>query len=114
VAGEAPGQGLDLAHDCGLPPADPGTPINLIANINPDADPAELVKLCVKLKEVFADIKLKKLDPAATKALMAQELVPALLAVSKCPDFVTDRGHTFGSTLPDSDKRALIEFLKTI
>jgi|CZKI01.1.fsa_nt_gi hypothetical protein len=91
-----------------------GTPINLIANINPDADPAELVKLCVKLKEVFADIKLKKLDPAATKALMAQELVPALLAVSKCPDFVTDRGHTFGSTLPDSDKRALIEFLKTI
>jgi hypothetical protein len=91
-----------------------GTPINLIANINPDADPAELVRLCAKLKEVFAEIKLKNLDPDATKALMAQELVPALLAVSKCPDFVTDRGHTFGSTLSDPDKLALIEFLKTI
>ena len=91
-----------------------GTPINLVANINPDADPAVLVKLCVKLMEVFAEIKQKKLDPAATKALMAQELVPDLLAVSKCPDFVTDRGHTFGSKLADSDKRALIEYLKTL
>jgi hypothetical protein len=91
-----------------------GTPINLIANINPDADPQDLLKLCLKLKTVFAEIKLKKLDPAATKALMATELVPALLAVSKCPDFVNDRGHTFGSHLSDSDKRALIEFLKTI
>jgi len=34
--------------------------------------------------------------------------------VSKCPDFVTDRGHTYGSTLPDADKRALIEYLKTL
>ena len=91
-----------------------GTPINLIANINPDADPKVLVKLCLKLMEVFAEIKQQKLDPAATKALMARELVPDLLAVNKCPDFVTDRGHTFGSKLPDSDKRALIEFLKTI
>ena len=91
-----------------------GTPINLIANVNPDAEPAKLVKLSAKLAEVFAEIKLKNLDPAATKALMAKELVPMLLEVSKCPDFVTDRGHTFGSTLPDSDKRALIEFLKTI
>jgi len=45
---------------------------------------------------------------------MAQELAPMLLEVSTCPDFVTDRGHTFGSTLSDSDKLALIEFLKTI
>ena len=29
------------------------------------------------------------------------------------PDFVLDRGHMFGATLPDADKRALIEFLKT-
>jgi hypothetical protein len=45
---------------------------------------------------------------------MTQALVPDLLAVSKCPDFVTDRGHTFGSKLADSDKRALIEYLKTL
>jgi len=29
------------------------------------------------------------------------------------PDFVQDRGHTFGSELPDSEKRALIEYMKT-
>jgi hypothetical protein len=91
-----------------------GTPVNLIANINPEAKPEDLVKLCLKMKEVFAEIKLKHLDPAASKALMVQDLVPGLLAVSKCPDFVTDRGHTFGSTLSDPDKLALIEVLKTL
>jgi hypothetical protein len=37
-----------------------------------------------------------------------------LFAVSKCPDLVADRGHTFGGDLPDDDKRALIEYLKTL
>jgi hypothetical protein len=50
-----------------------------------------------------------------------------MLAVSKCPDFVVNRGHYFGTgfvdpgstdpigepALSDDDKRALIEFLKT-
>jgi hypothetical protein len=40
--------------------------------------------------------------------------VPDLLKVSKCPDFILNRGHTFGSELADEDKRALIEFLKTM
>jgi hypothetical protein len=40
-------------------------------------------------------------------------LVDRLLNLSKCPDFVVNRGHIFGSTLSDVDKRALIEFLKT-
>ena len=29
------------------------------------------------------------------------------------PDFIEDRGHTFGDKLPDADKHALIEFMKT-
>jgi hypothetical protein len=43
-----------------------------------------------------------------------------LLKLSKCPDFVVNRGHYFGTDmfkeepgLSDADKRALIEFLKT-
>jgi hypothetical protein len=40
-------------------------------------------------------------------------LVPQLLALSKCPDLVVNRGHKFGTTLPDDDKRALIALLKT-
>jgi hypothetical protein len=47
-------------------------------------------------------------------------LVPDLLKVSKCPDFVVNKGHYFGTALSkegpalrDEDKRALIEFLKS-
>ena len=35
------------------------------------------------------------------------------LLADQAPDFVQDRGHTFGSNLPDADKRALIEYMKT-
>ena len=35
------------------------------------------------------------------------------LTVDNAPDFVQDRGHTFGSSLPDEDKKALIEYMKT-
>ncbi len=35
------------------------------------------------------------------------------LPIDNAPDFVQDRGHTFGSELPDDDKKALIEYLKT-
>ena len=48
-------------------------------------------------------------------------LVEPLLGVSKCPDFVVNRGHYFGTDyfseepgLSDRDKRALIAFLKTL
>ncbi len=95
-------------------PIPAGTPINLLANIDPEASPAKLVELCLRMKEVFLRIKLGHLDAAATDALIASDLGPALLAVNKCPDFVEDRGHTFGSDLSDADKRALIGFLKTL
>ena len=47
-------------------------------------------------------------------------LARQLDALSTCPDYVVNRGHYFGTDrfseepgLPDADKRALIEFLKT-
>jgi hypothetical protein len=89
-------------------------PINLLANVDPEADPLNLIKLCLKLKESFAKIKLEHLDSAAAKELLRAEVAPALWKVSKCPDFVEDRGHYFGTDLADADKRALIEFLKTL
>ncbi len=97
-----------------LGPIPEGTPINLITNIDSDTEPVALVKLCLKIKAVFLKIKLEHLDPEATKALLKEEVAPALFAVSKCPDFIEDRGHLFGSELPDDDKRALIEYLKTL
>jgi cytochrome c5 len=36
-----------------------------------------------------------------------------LLKRNMAPDFVEDRGHTFGSQLSDEEKRALIEYVKT-
>ena len=47
-------------------------------------------------------------------------LVEPMLELSKCPDFVVNRGHYFGTEqfaeepgLADAQKRDLIEFLKT-
>jgi hypothetical protein len=46
--------------------------------------------------------------------------VDDMLAVSKCKDFVVNKGHYFGTSyfaeepgLSDDDKRALIAYLKT-
>jgi hypothetical protein len=91
-----------------------GTPINLLANIDPDTDPKELLELCLKLKKAFAEIKLKNLDGVAAGALLKTEVAPALFKVSKCPDLIEDRGHYFGTGLPDADKLSLIEYLKTL
>ena len=49
-----------------------------------------------------------------------RELTDDLLAISKCKDFVVNKGHYFGTNyfyeetgLSDGDKNALIAFLKT-
>ncbi len=49
------------------------------------------------------------------------DLVEPLIKLSKCPDYIVNRGHYFGTDyfkeergLSDSDKLALIEFLKTL
>jgi hypothetical protein len=36
------------------------------------------------------------------------------LLVDNAPDFVQDHGHTYGAKLSDADKRALIDYLKTL
>ncbi len=97
-----------------LGPVPKGTPINLLANIDPQADPAELVALGQKIGSVLDEIRVQNLDAEATRLLMKRELAPMLFKLSKCPDLVEDRGHLFGTKLPDEDKLALIEFLKTL
>ena len=51
---------------------------------------------------------------------MCGNLVPKLMKLSKCPDYIINRGHYFGTSyfkeepaLSDADKRALIEYIKT-
>jgi hypothetical protein len=95
-------------------PIPEGMPINLLANIDPEADPAQLAKLCLKLKAVLLRIKVEHMDSAAARQLMREQLAADLFRVSKCPDFIEDKGHYFGTELPDADKLAVIEFLKTL
>ena len=97
-----------------LGPIPAGTPVNLLGSLDPEADPKNLLTLCLKIKTSLAKIKLEHLDAAAARELLRTEVAPDLWKVSKCPDFVEDRGHYFGSELPDPDKLALIEYLKTL
>jgi hypothetical protein len=86
-----------------------GTPINLVANLDPDFHNIDVfTKIAQKL------IRLKTTDVSRDEAAAEfNQLIPGLLAANKCPDFIEDKGHYFGTDLPDTDKRALIEYLKT-
>ena len=99
-----------------LGPIPGGTPIDLLANADLDLSSPDkvigLIKLIGKLQADLAEIQLRHLNPDASRQVM-ENLVPDLLKISKCPDYVLDRGHYFGTNLPEPDKLALIEFLKT-
>ena len=102
-------------------PIPAGTPVNLLANLrllSEDQDAAAQIQYQTKVAALVAKVigDLAALPKNATDAQARdtfKDLVDPLLAVSKCPDFIVNRGHLFGTTLPDPDKRALIEFLKT-
>jgi len=128
------GQGEDRG-DIKIGPIPPGTPVGLIANLDARPDDASLGERLGrdrKLLELVHSIKvkLKKLGPNATDEQAQGVLTPVagqLMELSKCPDYIVNRGHYFGTGyrfgsatlnpdppgLSDSDKRALIEFLKT-
>jgi hypothetical protein len=95
-------------------PIPKSTPINLLANIEPDLDNLLRLIPAVNAALVGAAVTRGRLAPESSGDAMLKSLTPALLAASKCPDLVEDRGHEFGATLSDADKRALIEFLKTL
>jgi hypothetical protein len=112
-------------------PLPKGTPVNLLANLDVLGDkertPEEKLEHLKKVAGLLLDIKhaLKALpenasDEQAREVFLRGDLVNRLLEYSKCPDFVVNRGHYFGTgylegepALSDEDKRALIEFLKT-
>jgi hypothetical protein len=127
--------------DITIGPIPKGTPVGLLANIrllaesdNPEVKAAhahDLVDFALKLQ---ADL-LKAPANASDEQLRQrfENLKKPLLALSKCPDLVVNRGHYFGTAqfnqqegltreerefgtepeLTDADKQALISFLKT-
>ena len=100
-----------------------GMPIGLITNIDLlgyELSPAERE---AHKKRILTLLQHTKQELKASKDLptVLGTLVDDMLAVSKCKDFVVNKGHYFGTDyfkeepgLGDNDKRALIAFLKTM
>ena len=101
--------------DLRIGPIPAGTPVSLLANLNPEADPVELKKAVNIALETFSTIASKHLSDADAQRLLRERVAPALMGVSKCPDFVMDKGHylPWFASMSDEDKNALIELLKT-
>jgi hypothetical protein len=126
-----------------LGPIPKGFPINLAANYQPLPDldrataaeriahVANFARLIGKFLENWPSLDLSADD--ATLLAWGAKLREPLLKLNKCPDFVVNRGHYFGTAkfndtsglsdeekafgpeppLNDQDKQALIEFIKT-
>jgi hypothetical protein len=109
-------------------PIPAGTPVNLLANVELLSESTNPVQRLLHEKKVLALLlKIKHDLKALPKGASDEEarkvwanVVDPLLEFNKCPDFVVNRGHYFGTSyfkeepgLSDQDKRALIEFLKT-
>jgi len=109
-------------------PIPKGTPVNLLSNLDLMSDStnrlerlehnARVLSLVIRLKH-----GLQKLPPNPTDEQVEKifaDVEPDLIKFNKCPDFVVNKGHYFGTDmlgeepgLSDSDKKALIEFIKT-
>ncbi len=104
-----------------LGPIPAGTPVDLLANFDPLPQSTGLRERLAHDKAVVKVVvqllrDLKALPQGATDAQARQvfsNVGEQLFALSKCPDYVVNRGHYFGSNLSDADKKALIAFLKT-
>ena len=88
-----------------------GTPINLLMNVHPKDIKAVLQAyvdgvLQGQPRTKFSELRIKNRDAAL------QRMMDKLLEVNMSPDFIEDRGHTYGHDLSDQDKQALIEYMK--
>lgn len=98
-----------------------GVPVNALMNLDPDSPLLDrlgalrgIMSTIGKLRSDDLRPKEKRLTDEQRLAIFEAEAGPALMKVSKCPDFIMDRGHYFGEALSDADKVDLIAFLKTL
>jgi len=109
-------------------PIPKGTPVDLLANLSILAETdnleerqhhdAEVLSLLLRVKHDLGALPSNASDDEAKKVFA--NLAEPLYKLSKCPDYIVNRGHYFGTSyfseepgLSDADKKALIEFLKT-
>ena len=128
LANRALPQFINQAGDITIGPIPAGVPVNLLSNIQLLAESDNFLDQLQHVKKLLALLgalaeDLSAAPPNATDADLRAKfahLAQPMLALSKCPDFVVNRGHYFGTgkvpgepALSDDDKRALIAFLKT-
>jgi hypothetical protein len=129
----ADGKGAQMRVDVpdagvSIGPIPQGMPVDIIATLELTPDSHDLlgrVEHDIKLLRLLLDVKRAAagLAPGSSEAeqTRAYETIQnELYTMSKCPDFVVNRGHYFGTDqfdeepgLSDQDKEALIAFLKT-
>ncbi|HVZ10392.1 hypothetical protein [Rhodopila sp.] len=114
--------------DLKIGPIPKGTPVGLIANFDflPEQDSLaadigqawKLLRLGLRLRHDMAAMPADATDTQAAEIFTP--LGRELYSMSTCPDYVQNRGHYFGTdqfteepALTDSQKRDLIEYLKT-
>jgi hypothetical protein len=128
--------------DVVLGPIPKGVPINLLANLKLRSESDDLGDKARQVNDLGTVFIKLKADLATLPANATDEQLRAkfadlrepMLKLSKCPDFVVNRGHYFGTAefnrqeglsadeksfgqekpLSDEDKRSLIAFLKTL
>src|SRR6185503_6035683 len=103
-------------------PIPQGTPVSLVTSMDvlgaempPEQQREHRRRLTELLKTMKRELQRKN------DVFASQEVMRAMLAVSKCPDYVINKGHYFGTSLlpdepglTDAEKRDLIGFLKTL
>lgn len=119
---------LFAADGISIGPVPKGTPVDLLSNIDllgEETTPEgklehqkKVLELLLKMKHDLEALPQDASDEQINRTFA--NLVPGLLELSKCPDYIVNRGHYFGTSyfaeeppLSDDDKYALIEYLKT-
>jgi hypothetical protein len=109
-------------------PIPAGTPVDLLSNLDFMSDSTsvwarykhnlQVAYLLFQLKKDLEHLPQNPTDEQVRQTFKNVE--PSLMSYNKCPDFVVNKGHYFGTDmlgdepgLDDADKKALIEFLKT-
>jgi hypothetical protein len=112
-----------------LGPFPTGMPVEMLANLQMTLDQGSMLDglrldadVLSAVSKLYSALKgaRGKTDEEARRIVFAPEVVDALMKVSKCPDYIVNRGHYFGTgrlggeqPLTDEEKLALISFLRT-
>lgn len=132
---------VNAEGDIQIGPIPKGMPISLLASLRPLAEsqkPSDIaahyhnvLTAIIRLKHIVIAIKGKQLTDVQLRQAFSSLREP-LMKLSKCPDFVVNRGHYFGTEmfnsgltadermwgrevpLSEADRRALTAFLMTL